>query len=86
MKIRGKTIIYRYTAFILAFIMVFVTVADPRLNLMVSAEEGSSIANFTFSFESGAMPEGGGYVWTPTDSVAGHQFVYRLSYAFAGEG
>ena len=45
------------------------------------------IRTFATSFLSGANKDSNGnFVWTPTDSVAGHEFTFRVNYATSGEG
>ena len=72
----------RLLAFFLAMIMLISTVPE------VFAVGGNErIQSFRAELVSGASSNGAGdLVWTPSDSSAGHSFVYRVSYALSGEG
>ena len=86
MYAKQKTKFYRYTSFILAVIITVLSIADTYFYRVGAEDETAGIASFSFALESGAEYTDGRYIWTPSDSVTGHQFIYRLSYAFAGEG
>ena len=86
MCVKQKTKFYRYTSFMLAVIITLLSVVDTFFYRVAAEDVTTGIANFSFAFESGAEYTDGQYIWMPADSVTGHQFVYRLSYAFTGEG
>ncbi len=83
MKIRLKKSFHRYIAFLLAAAIFITGIADTRYSMWAAAEEPVTISNFGVFFESGAEYTDGRYVWTPTEDVANHQFIYRIRYGFS---
>lgn len=50
-----------------------------------NADNAVSIDEFEMKLTDGALSTEGGYVWKPAESAAGHEFVYEMTYAIAGE-
>jgi len=76
----------RYISFVLVLIITMLCVTDRQFSILIHASNASRIDRFSFVLESGAEQSDGKYVWSPTADVAGHQYVYRLSYVFSGDG
>lgn len=50
-----------------------------------NADNAVSIDEFDMKLTDGALSTEEGYVWKPAESAAGHEFVYEMTYAIAGE-
>ena len=81
MKIRAKRKYHNYLAFILVVVMLFSYLSD-YVRTRAAGDQNDPISDLTITFEDGADYVDGRYVWTPTEDVANHQFIYRLTYSF----
>ncbi|MBQ3665122.1 MAG: BspA family leucine-rich repeat surface protein [Lachnospiraceae bacterium] len=75
----------RIIAYILTVTVIFSCITNMGMIMMTKAAQSLGIDRFVLNLKSGAEYEDGKYVWKPTDSIAGHEFVYSIEYGFRGE-
>ena len=78
----------RIISLLLVFMLVL-SALSTGLNVIVKADPSVStlsIETFDVSLVYGADKVGDQYIWTPTLTDSNHLFVYRINYAFSGQG